>query len=220
MSKFIDNYNTSLTLHGDGLVDNYRNNTMFFYNQYMKSSNDILSIKMEQMHIGYFYFIHYRIDDKKTFIQYSPILVVDFRKVNDLVIVFAINFNIIPLDMRHHIVDDLVDDNIINSNYRINITYELAYKILLKYGFEYAIVEYNPLDIVKVHKISTNILPRFICSGHPKVYYDHRKLYNIWKNALKTREKRYNENKNKLVSELEFVKNQMNSGYDKLKRKD
>lgn len=213
MGYFNEKYKLSLLLNGNGVLDNYVNNTNYFYSQYQKTSKDILSIKMEQMFIGYFYFILNNIDSE-PYMKYCPIFVVDFRKVNNIIVVFAINFNIIPVDIRPYIVDEMIDKNIFDNNQRVDITYEKAYNILLKYGFEYSIVEYLPQDIVRVHKISMNILPRFICSGYPIVKYDHRKLYNIWMNALKTRDKRYNEMKYKLVSELEIVKKNMNENYN------
>ena len=67
------------------------------------------------------------------------------------------------------------------------------YSELLKVGFEYSLVEYNSAQIKFVHKISLNILPRFLYHQHPINKYDPNKLMSIWEAKLSGREQRHKE---------------------------
>ena len=67
------------------------------------------------------------------------------------------------------------------------------YLELKSLGFEYALVEYNAIQIVKAHRISVNSLPRFLYSQHPQNKYDPKKLLQIWKSKLGKRAERDNE---------------------------
>jgi hypothetical protein len=58
------------------------------------------------------------------------------------------------------------------------------YQELKRLKFEYAIVEYNAIQIVKAHRINLEALPRFLYSQHPKVKYDPTKLLHIWKTKV------------------------------------
>ena len=94
MSDLLEKFKLNSLVYGNGLADNYKNNSLYFYEKYSKSDSEVTSIRPGQMQMGGFYFIHY-LDDSK-WMSYSPIFTVDFRKFGDMIVILAINFNFIP----------------------------------------------------------------------------------------------------------------------------
>ena len=198
------------------IAESYKENTMFFYNAYQKSSKEVTNINVGQMQLGAFYFLQYQ--DDSNWMQYSPVFTVDFKKFNDLIIVYAINFNFIPLQIRTTIFDRYITQKDLETNALLNTTYESVYNVLLQYGYEYALVEYNLKQIKFVHKINNSLIPKFLYSGFPKNKYDPIKLYNIWKTKLKTKEQRHKEMMLADIKDFYDTETQILNDYDALEK--
>jgi N-acetyl-anhydromuramyl-L-alanine amidase AmpD len=91
------------------------------------------------------------------------------------------------------------------------------YAELIKYGFEYALVEYNAIQIKLVHKISVETVPRFLIAAHPKNKYDPGKLFDIWKAKIGDKSKRNQEIMKSMIDDFYDVRGQINEKYVLLK---
>jgi len=198
------------------ITESYKENTMFFYNAYQKSSKEVTNINVGQMQLGAFYFLQYQ--DDSNWMKYSPVFTVDFKKFNDLIIVYAINFNFIPLQIRTTIFDRYITQKDLETNTLLNTTHKSVYNVLLQYGYEYALVEYNLKQIKFVHKISNSLIPKFLYSGFPKNKYDPIKLYNIWKTKLKTKEQRHKEMMLADIKDFYDIETQILNDYEALEK--
>lgn len=173
------------------LVHYFKDNVSYMYNLYTKPDGKLVDpIIISKIVNGYFYFLTYR--DESNWMQYSPIFFCDWKKFDNKIIGYGVNFNFIPIEIRVAIFDTYIK-NFEDPNIFSSITFEKMYKMLLKYGYEYALVEYDLARIVSIFKIDITILPNFLCSTYPSIKYDPINLYNIWKKKLETREMRHQE---------------------------
>ena len=83
MGVLMDKLNLSLLVNGNGVVDNFKNNSLFFYESYQKSTESIENIAISDIYPGNFYFLHYY--DDSNWMKYSPVFVVDY-KINTSVV--------------------------------------------------------------------------------------------------------------------------------------
>ena len=134
-----------------------------------------------------------------------------------MIIVLGVNFNFIPLELRSRIFDKFITEKNFEKNEFIEVNFKGMYSELLKYGFEYAIQEYNVAQIKQIHHISLELLPRFLYSSYPKNTYDPKKLMEIWQTKLETKEERHQEMTKAVLSEFYDVKNDMSEKYDVMK---
>ena len=174
----------------------------------------VKSISVSDMQLGGFYFIHYR--DDSNWMKWSPIFTVDFKKFSNLNILFGLNFNFIPLEVRVSIFDKYISEKDFEKNKLLNVNYQGVYKELIKYGFEYSIVEYNLNQINYVHKIGMEMVPRFLYSQHPKNIYDPKKLYQIWKSKISTKIERDKEINKMLISDFFKMTDDILKNYNQL----
>ena len=202
-------------VYGSGIVENFKSNSLLFYEKYSKSDEEVTNIPIGKIQIGGFYFFHYK--DDSNWMKYSPIFTIDFKKFNNLIIINAINFNFIPLEVRATIFDKFITEKDLDENKLLNISYEGVYRELLKYGFPYAIVEYNLSQLVSVHKISMSLVPRFLYSQHPINKYDPKKLYEIWAAKIGTMAERDQEISKSLISDFYKVSDDIMENYNVLK---
>lgn len=194
-----------------GVPSFFKENCMTYYKLYTAPDKDIVTpIPISNMFNGGIYFIYYK--DESNWMRLSPILCADIR---DKRIIFGINFNFLPLEIRLDLFDDMIMD--LENNNKQNegttpfnfMTFELAYKKLLKRGFEYAIVEYDISRIVQVFNIKYDNLPTWLYSQHPSNIYDPNKLYQIWAAKLKNRPERHQELIGKLVEDFYNVTDEL-----------
>ena len=141
----------------------------------------------------------------------------NFKKFENLIIVHAVNFNFIPLEIRAAIFDKYITDDDFENDNLLPVTYEGIYRELLKYGFEYAIVEYNLAQVKAVHKICLDLVPRFLYSQHPINKYDPKKLYEIWKAKISDRSERHNEISKSLIDDFYKASDDIMENYNVLK---
>lgn len=215
MGELLERIKLSNLVHGNGIVENFKNNSLFFYEAYSKSDKNITSIPVGQLQIGGFYFLHYL--DDSNWMKFSPIFTVDFKKFDNLIIIHGVNFNFIPLEVRATIFDNFIKESDFEKNSLLPVSYEGVYRELIKYGFEYAIVEYNLAQVKYVHKINMDLVPRFLYSQHPINKYDPNGLMTIWKAKIKDKEKRDQEMTQLLVSDLFTASNDILENYKMLK---
>lgn len=198
------------------IAEDYKKNTMFFYDSYQKTSKEVTNINVGQMQLGAFYFLQYQ--DDSNWMQYSPVFTVDFRKFGDLIVILAVNLNFIPLQVRTTLFDNYITQKDLETDRLLNTNYESVYKALTRFGYEYALVEYNMKQIKFVHKIKNSLIPKFLYSGFPKNKYDPIKLYSIWKAKLKTRDKRNQEMMDADIKAFYDIENEILDDYKALEK--
>lgn len=215
MAELLERIKLSNLVHGDGIVENFKNNSLFFYNAYSKSDENIMNIPIGKIQLGGFYFLHYM--DDSNWMKYSPIFTIDFKKFENLIIIHGVNFNFIPLEVRAAIFDKFIIEEDFENDRLLKVTYEGMYRELLKYGFEYAIVEYNMAQVKAVHKISMSMVPRFLYSQHPINKYDPKKLYEIWEAKIGEQGERHKEMSKSLIDDFFTASDDILDNYKVLK---
>jgi hypothetical protein len=215
MGELLERVDLSKLVYGNGLVENFKNNSLFFYDKYRGSEELIRNVRVGDIRMGRFYFLHYR--DDSNWMRYSPIFTVSVKKFDNLIILLAVNFNFIPLQIRITVFDKFIKKENFDKNISLEVDYEGVYKELLQWGFEYSIVEYNLAQINSVHSIDMSMLPRFLLSQHPKNIYDPLKLYEIWKAKLYEHGERHQEMTNLIMKDLFDIKDDLKDEYSMLK---
>ena len=216
MGELVERIYTNNNRNGGGVANSYKKNTMFFYEKYSTTTKEVLNIPLIKMHEGGFYFIHY--EDDSNWMKYSPIFITGFRKFENIVVMTAVNFNFIPLEIRASIFDRYITKNDMDKNNLLKVDHEGMYKELLRYGYEYALVEYNLTQVKSVHYINLSLIPQFLYSGHPVNIYDPKKLYEIWKKKLETREKRHQEMMKAIISDFYEISDEIDKNYNVLRK--
>lgn len=216
MGELLERTKLSLLVNGNGIVDNYKNNSLWFYEQYQKSSDEIKNINVKDLYPGGFYFIHYK--DSSNWMKYAPIFVADFKKFSNKIIIFAVNFNFIPMELRVLIFDKFIKAEDFEKNNLLKVSFEGVYNELRSVGFEYALMEFDALNIEIIHRIHLEQLDRFFYHQHPKATYDPKKLISIWQAKIEKREDRHKEMMSSLVEEFYDLNFDINEKYTVLKK--
>ena len=92
MGELVDRVGIRMLVHGDGLADNFKNNSIFFYNKYSKSDSKVSSIGVGEIQIGRFYHLHYQ--DDSNWMKWSPVFIASYKKFSNQIVFFAVNFDI------------------------------------------------------------------------------------------------------------------------------
>lgn len=206
----------SLLVNGNGLADNYKNNCLHLMDKITKSDLEYKAINVSDIKSGGFYFIQYK--DKSTWMQWSPVFIVNWKKFDNRIILFGVNLNFIPIELRISIFDPYFAEEFFEKDTFLKVDYNGMYNELLKWGFEYSLIEYNAIQVKMVHKINMDNVPRFLVSGHPLTKYNPDKLIQIWSKKIETREKRHNEMMTALVSDFYNLDKEIDSKYSALKK--
>lgn len=215
MGELSERVKLSLLVHGDGIPDNFKKNSLFFYEKYLKSDKEVKNIPVNDLKPGGFYFFHYK--DDSNWMRWAPVYLSGFKKFNNQIILLCVNFNFLPLEIRVLIFDQYINESNIEKDTLLNAKYEMVYSDLKKVGFEYSLMEFNAIQLVAVHKISMSLLPRFLYSQHPKNVYDPKKLLSIWEAKISTRDERNKEMMLSVVSEWYDVNKEISDKYSELK---
>lgn len=181
----------SQLVYGKDLVDYFKNNSLYMYEQYQTTSEMCQVQTPDKISKGGFYFFVYK--DDSNWMRYSLLFCIDYRKLNNLTVVMGINFNFIPIEIRGRFFDQLIQEGDFENNSYLPVDFTTVYKELLKIGFEYSIVEWTVPQIVSVHRIHLELLPRFFYSSFPKNKYDPTKLMEIWAAKIKDKQYRHQE---------------------------
>jgi len=215
MNPLEERVRLSLLVYGNGIEENFRNNSFFFAEKYSKSDNMVTAKSTVDIQPGGFYFFHYL--DDSNWMKYSSVFVVEQRNFGNQIIVMAVNLNFIPLQIRPLIFDKyIIEDNFEKDTF-LKVDYVGMYKELVKLGFEYALMEYNAIQIKLVHKIHMEILPRFLYSQHPKAIYDPNKLMQIWEKKLETKSQRNQEMMKSMIDEFYDIDKDISEKYKVMK---
>ena len=215
MGELVDRIGLRMLVDGDGLADNFKNNSLYFYNKYEKSDKDVKAVGVNDILPGNFYHFHYL--DSSNWMMYSPVFVTNFKKISNQIIIFGVNFNFIPLEVRAYLFDNFMIEEDFEKDRPLKVNYDGMYSELIKYGFEYALVEYNALQIKMVHRIEMNSVPRFLIAGHPKNKYDPGKLFQIWKAKIGDKDKRNKEIMKATIDDFYDIRGQISEKYVLLK---
>jgi len=215
MGELIERINANNKIYGNTIAENFKTNCLFFYDKYKGSDKEVTYTPLGKMQMGGFYFLHY--NDDSNWMRWSPIFACGFKKFGNMIIILGVNFNFMPLEIRSTIFDPLISKDDFEKNKLLAVEYEPMYKSLLKYGFEYALVEYNAAQVELVHKINMSVVPRFIYSQHPRNKYDPAKLYEIWTAKIKDQAERDREMGNSLISDFYEISDDILSNYKNLK---
>jgi hypothetical protein len=134
-----------------------------------------------------------------------------------MIVLMGINFNFIPLEVRVSIFDKFIIEDDFEKDSLLKVDYKGVYSELLKFGFEYALMEYNLIQVKLVHKISMDMIPRFLYSQHPQNKYDPNKLMQIWNAKIGERDDRHKEMMTSLLSDFYEVDGDIKDKYKMLK---
>lgn len=215
MGVLINNIGLRMLVDGNGLAENFKNNSIYFYKKYQQSDNIVEAVNISDIKSGRFY--HFLYLDDSNWMRLSPVFVIDYKKVFNKIIIRALNFNFIPLEERALLFDKFFTDKIIKEDLEIKADYKGVYDNLLKIGFEYALVEYDASLIKIVHRISMQAVPRFLISQDPSNKYDPKKLYQIMMAKQPNREQRNNEIQKLNMKDLYDVEKELDEDYIELK---
>lgn len=215
MGELADRVGIRMLVDGDGLADNFKNNSLFFYEKYNGSDNSVKSIDIKDIYPGGFYHLHYL--DDSNWMRYSPIFATNYKKLGNQIILFGVNLNFIPLEVRVYLFDNFIKEEDFDKNNLLKVDYNGMYSELIKFGFEYSIVEYNLSQIKLAHKIEMNMVPRFLISAHPKNKYDPAKLFDIWQVKIKDKDKRNQEILKSTIADFYDIKGEISEKYTLLK---
>lgn len=215
MGFLLEQVKLSKLIYGKNEVDSFKNNSLFFYDKYKESDEYINSISINQIGLGGFYFLHYK--DDSNWMRYSPVFSVSFKKFDNLIILMCVNFNFIPIEVRIAIFDKFINQEDYEKNKLLKVDFEGVYRELLRWGFEYSIVEYNLAQVQRVHKIHLSQVPRFLNSQHPINKYDPKNLYGIWKAKFGEHIERHKEMSNLMITDLYEIESDLIEEYSMLK---
>ena len=214
-SPLVERIRLSLLVYGNGVEENFRKNSLFFSEKYSKSDEMVTTKSTADLSTGGFYFLHYL--DDSNWMRYSPVFVVEQKNFGNQIIVMAVNLNFIPIEVRAMIFDPYILEEYFENDTFLSVDYQGMYSELVKFGFEYALMEYNAIQIKLVHKIHMKMLPRFFYSQHPSATYDPKKLMEIWYKKLETKSQRNQEMMKSMISEFYDINKDISEKYKVMK---
>jgi hypothetical protein len=215
MGELAERVKINLLVNGNGIPDNFKNNSLYFYNKYQESTKEVLGVSVTDIQPGGFYHLHYL--DTSSWMQFSPVFVADYKKFSNKIVIFAINFNFIPIEVRTLLFDNYVSEQDFENDVLLKVDYKGVYDKLRDLGFEYAMVEYDASRVKLVHKIELDLLPRFLYSQHPKNVYDPKKLIQIWDAKIANRDERHKEMMMASIDEFFDINNDISEKYGVLR---
>ena len=215
MGALLEMVKLNLLVYGDSEASNFKANSLFFYEKYTKSDDMVKSIPLTNIKKGGFYFFHYL--DDSNWMKWSPVFIVDFKKFDDKIILFAVNLNFIPLKVSVMLFDPYIKEEDFDKDLYMKVDYSTMYSKLSQFKFQYSLMEFNLLQIKYAHKIHMKMLPRFLYSQHPKNVYDPNKLMDIWKKKLKTSDLRDKEMMESSIDDFFDINNEISEKYNMLK---
>ena len=205
----------NLLVYGNGIEDNFKNNSLFFAEKYSKSDKLVTAMDTANMKTGGFYFLHYL--DDSDWMKYAPVFFVETKNFANKVILMAVNLNFIPLEVRAIFFDPYITEDMFKKDDFLKVDYTKIYQELLKFGFEYALMEFNAGQVKLVHKIALEMLPRFFISQHPRAKYDPQKLMQIWNKKIETKAQRNQEMMNATIKEFYDTNGEISEKYKVMK---
>jgi len=188
------------------------NSTEWLLKRMQNPDETFKAVKAKNMYVGKFYFMLYDLQGKTSKMeQYSPILLVDYRKVAIKRLLYGISLNFLPQNIRLLFFDGFLNSfkNVFlpldskekagNAEKPLPINFKIAFDSLDKIGFQYVIREFD-MDLVnKAYEVSMQQLPRYMTVNSTVLTgVDEKKMAEIWLSKLKNRE----ESMQKRISDL------------------
>ena len=192
-----------------------------------KPNNQVRVIELKKVQIGKFYIIKYNFNGNKL---WCPILTIpplpnknekgilerQLKVVKDKNILFAVNFDYLPIKYKAFLIETIIKINQLsyekNSDKissggkvkeELNFKVNWIYRFLKMYGKKnYAITAFDVLKIEKVFEVSSTILQRFVFLD--TYYINRRMMYDTLNNIQN--EKLKNEFSNKIKTFEEILK--------------
>ena len=158
MGELIERTKLAGLVSSNGAPDFFKKNSFDFYQKYLSSDDEVKAINIKDIQPGYFYYFNYK--DDSNWMKWSPVFVADFKKYGNQIILFCVNFNFIPLEIRVAIFDKYITQKDFEKNNFLAVNFQAMYGELKRLKFEYTIVEFNAIQIVKAHRITLSVLPR------------------------------------------------------------
>jgi len=211
MGELLDRVKLAKMVYGNSEVESFKANSMFLYESVSKPNKLVYGVKVGDIQPGAFYFLHYR--DDSNWMRYSPVFAVSHKRFGNMVVLLAINFNFIPIDVRVTMFDKFMTDEDFEKDRSLAVDYTGVYKELIKWGFEYALVEYNTAQIAMAHKVTNEVVPRFLNSQHPINKYDPDNLFGIWRAKLGDRARRHNEMSSAMLDDFYDIEQEISEEF-------
>jgi hypothetical protein len=215
MNTLEDIFGLNTLLNTSALIDEFKENSLELYEAYNTSSPEVKRIQTGSMRLGRFYHIHY--NDSSNWMKYSPIYICSVKKFSNQIVIYAVNLNFLPLAIRVNMFSQIMNEKDIESNAQLQVSHKEIYALLRKYGFEYALMEFNFDQVLAAHEISLTKIDTFLISAHPRNKYDPSKLYSIWQTKLKDREARDREIVQLDMNDLYNIANDISNKFSLLK---
>ena len=183
-------------------VPNYPNeSTKWLLSKMRNNDNKFVQTIPTDFKIGSFYFMIYdksAINKSSRLEQFVPFLLVDYKPSIDKKVLWIMNFNFIPMNIKKAFFVNFLDkfDNTLETNKkakRINdeislptINYDNMWNETINYGIDYSIREIRIDLINELYKISTDNL-QFLTTQNTQALtgVDEKKLGEIWITKLK-----------------------------------
>lgn len=216
MAELLERVRLLKDSEGESLSEN---STKWLLERLKNNDDTFKPILPKKMYVGKFYYMLYDLNGKSSKMeQFSPILLVDYRKVMGKIILYGISLNFIPLNVRLLFFDNFLDSfqNIfdpIDSDSKkggkekpLPINFKIAFDSLDKIGFQYIIREFDVDKINKVYEVNMQSLPRFLTVNTTVLTgVDEMKLAEIWYSKLKNREESLQKRISELITDYEEI---------------
>lgn len=188
------------------------NSTEWLLKRLQNPDKGFKAVSTKNMYVGKFYFLLYDLQGNSSKMeQYSPILLIDYRKVNTKILLYGLSINFIPQNIRLLFFDQFLDsfsnvflpidskEKVGSSEKPLPINFATVFEPLDKIGFQYSIRELDASLINKSYEVSMQMLPRYLTVNTTILTgVDEQKMADIWYSKLKKRE----ESLQKRISEL------------------
>jgi hypothetical protein len=196
-----------------------KNSTEWLLKRLQNPDAGFKAVKAKNMYVGKFYFLMYDMEGKSSKMeQFSPILLVDFRKVATKKLLYGISLNFIPQNIRLLFFDAFLDsfenvflpidsqEKVGNAEKPLPISFQIAFEALDKIGFQYVIRELDADKINKAYEVSMQTLPRYMTVNTTVLTdVDEKKMAEIWLSKLKNREEAVQKRISELITSYEDV---------------
>lgn len=196
MSKYTENI-----LYLKTNVPNYTiETTKQLLNKTNTLDNRFKRVSPSDILIGSFYFMKYdyqKINKSSKMEQNVPMLVVDYKPDIDKKVLYVLNMNFLPINIKQAFFSELTDTyssvfdynqtvNDVSKEKQLNINYKIMWDLLIKYAFEYCIREIRVELINDLFHVSSNDL-HILTSVNTQALtgVDEGKLNEIWITKLK-----------------------------------
>lgn len=215
MGELLERVKLAKLAYGNGDVESFKNNSLFLYESLNNPNKLVRGINVGDLQPGGFYFLHYR--DDSNWMKYSPVFAVSHKKFGNMVVLLAVNFNFIPIEVRITMFDKFMTEADFEKDRLLAVDYEGMYRELMRWGFEYALVEYNVAQVVMAHRVDAAVVPRFLNSQHPINKYDPDNLFSIWLAKLGDRAKRHEEMSTAMLKDFYDIEQDISEEFEALR---